>query len=38
MTNISHHIDTSQLNYNANQLTGFFMMGKFVVNGLVRTF
>ena len=25
-TNISHHIETSQLIWNANQLTGFYMM------------
>ena len=27
MTNVPHHIETSQLICNANQLTGFYMMG-----------
>ena len=26
-TNVPHHIETSQLICNANQLTGFYMMG-----------
>ena len=26
-TNVPHHIETSQLISNANQLTGFYMMG-----------
>ena len=26
-TNLPHHIETSQLICNANQLTGFYMMG-----------
>ena len=26
-TNVPHHIETSQLIWNANQLTGFYMMG-----------
>ena len=26
-TNVPHHIETSQLIYIANQLTGFYMMG-----------
>ena len=26
-TNVSHHIETSHLIFNANQLTGFYMMG-----------
>ena len=26
-TNVPHHIETSQLNFSANQLTGFYMMG-----------
>ena len=30
----SHHIETSQLIYRANQLTGFYMMGTLVVKGL----
>ena len=25
--NVPHHIETSQLTCNANQLTGFYMMG-----------
>ena len=34
-TNVPHHIDTSQLICNANQLTGFYMIwGRLVVNGL----
>ena len=27
MTDIPYHIETSELNYIANQLTGFYMMG-----------
>ena len=27
MTNVPHHIASSQLIYSANQLTGFYMMG-----------
>ena len=27
-TSVPHHIETSQLTCNANQLTGFYMMGK----------
>ena len=30
----SHHIETSQLIFRANQLTGFYMMGTLVVKGL----
>ena len=30
----SHHIETSQLIFRANQLTGFYMMGSLVVKGL----
>ena len=26
-TNVPHHIETSQLIWRANQLTGFYMMG-----------
>ena len=26
-TNVPHHIETSQLIFNPNQLTGFYMMG-----------
>ena len=33
-TNVPHHIETSQLICNANQLTGFYMIWKLVVNGL----
>ena len=29
----SHHIETSQSIYGANQLTGFYMMGILVVKG-----
>ena len=37
-TNVPHHTETSQLIFSANQLTGFYMMGKtLVVNGLIRT-
>ena len=35
MTNASHHIETSQLNCIANQLTGFYMMGN-IVDGLIK--
>ena len=31
----SHHIETSQLIYRANQLTGFYMMGTLVVKVLI---
>ena len=34
--NVAHHIETSQLIYIANQLTGFYMMGTLVVNGLKK--
>ena len=34
MINVPHCIETSQLICNANQLTGFYMMGSIVVNGL----
>ena len=37
MTNSLHHIKTSLLICNANQLTGFCMMGLLVVNGLIST-
>ena len=33
-TNVPHHIETSQLICTADQLTGFYMMGTFIVNGL----
>ena len=33
-TNVPHHIETSQLICIANQLTGFYMKGTLVVNGL----
>ena len=29
-----HHMETSQLIYRANQLTGFYMMATLVFNGL----
>ena len=32
----SHHIETSQLIWSANQLTGFYMMRTLVVKGLIR--
>ena len=34
MINVPHYIELSQLICNANQLTGFYMMGNIVVNGL----
>ena len=34
MTNVPHHIETNQLIYSANQLTGFYIMGDTVVNEL----
>ena len=37
-TNVSHHMETSQLICIANQLTGFYMMGTLVVNGLMWYF
>ena len=33
-TNVPHHIETSHLICSANQLTGFYMLGTLVVNGL----
>ena len=33
-TYVPYHIETSQLICSANQLTGFYMMGTLVVNGL----
>ena len=33
----SHHLETSQLIFSANQLTGFYTMGKLVVKGLIVT-
>ena len=35
-TSVPHHIETSQLICNANQLTGFYMMRTLVVNGLSK--
>ena len=32
----SHHIETSQLICTANQLTGYYMMGALMVNGLTK--
>ena len=32
---INHHIETSQLNCFANQLTGFYMMGTLAAKGLI---
>ena len=34
MDNVPHHIETSQLICSANELTGFYMMGTLVTNGL----
>ena len=34
MTNVPHHIETSQLTCIANQLTGFYMIENIVVNEL----
>ena len=34
----SYHIETSQLIYNSNQLTGFYMIGTLVVNELICSF
>ena len=31
----SHHIESSQMIFRANQLTGFYMMGTLVVKGLM---
>ena len=33
----SYHIETSQLICRANQLTGFYMMGTLVVEGLIKS-
>ena len=38
MTNVPHHLETSKLICIANELTGFYMMGKLVLNGLMRRF
>ena len=37
-SNVSHHIETSQFVYKANQLTGFCMMGTLVVKGLMKEY
>ena len=34
MTNVPHHIETSQMICNANQLTGFYMRATLELNGL----
>ena len=34
--NVPHHVETSQLIYIANQLTGFYMMGTLAVKGLTK--
>ena len=35
-TNVPHHTETSQLNCNANQWTGFFMIGTSVTKELIK--
>ena len=37
-TNVSHHVETSQLIRSANQLTGFYMMGNTGLNELMKNF
>ena len=37
-TNVPHHIETSQLICNANHLTGFYILGTLIVNGLKTAF